>query len=141
MVAILAIIGAIAIPRMSASAANASDAALLNNWRKLQGAGELFAAEHMGLGIGLDLKGSVVTEKVLLQRLIYESTLDGTPARKGMYGPYLHSLPINHDNNLSTIRVDGAAAGAGTHGWRYDSATGVFSPDTEQSIKVLQVLH
>jgi nitrite reductase/ring-hydroxylating ferredoxin subunit len=38
-------------------------------------------------------------------------------------------MPANPFNNLDTVRVGGAAAGANTHGWRFDPASGQFQAD------------
>lgn len=45
------------------------------------------------------------------------------------YGPYILSIPVNPYNDLNTIRIDGAAAGANTEGWRFDTTTGNFQAD------------
>jgi len=139
-VAIIAVIGAIAIPRMSASAAGAGDAAMLKDWRELQTSGELFSAEHLGIGIGVDRSGSAVTSPAVLKRLLLETDIDGGTSGATIFGPYLHKMPTNRENSLNTLRVDGPDAGAGTHGWRLDSASGVFSPDTDDGIVIIKTL-
>jgi type II secretory pathway pseudopilin PulG len=45
------------------------------------------------------------------------------------YGPYIDDIPVNPFNNLSTVRFDGASAGTGTAGWRFDTKTGRFQAD------------
>lgn len=139
-VAIIAIIGAIAIPRMSTSAGNASDAAMLKDWRELQTAGELFSAEHAGLGIGLDSAGDPIDNAALRRRLLDQTNITGGTGGATPFGPYLDKFPYNRENNLSTIRINGPDAGAGTHGWRLDSASGVFAPDTADGIDVIKNL-
>jgi hypothetical protein len=47
----------------------------------------------------------------------------------GPFGPYVQKIPTNSFNGLATIREDGAAAGANTEGWRFDTATGAFHAD------------
>lgn len=44
-------------------------------------------------------------------------------------GPYLSRFPVNPFNQRSSIRINGAAAGANSHGWRYDSGTGKLESD------------
>jgi len=62
--------------------------------------------------------------------LLKKSDLDGTVNDStGIYGPYIDSIPVNRINGLPTVRMDGAAAGANTHGWRYDTATGTIEAD------------
>jgi hypothetical protein len=46
-----------------------------------------------------------------------------------MFGPYLRAWPENPVNGRRSIRIDGAPAGANTHGWRVDSATGRIESD------------
>jgi type II secretory pathway pseudopilin PulG len=43
--------------------------------------------------------------------------------------PRLERMPVNPFNRLATVRVGEAPAGAGTHGWRFDPATGDFRTD------------
>ena len=45
------------------------------------------------------------------------------------YGPYMNKVPENPFNDLATVREDGVAAGANTHGWRFDTTTGEFQAD------------
>ena len=92
----------------------------------LQRAVDLYETEHEGVlpHVGA---GSM---KVFYFRLIKKSDLDGTVNDStGIYGPYINGIPTNRHNGLQTIRIDGAAAGANTHGWHYDSNTGQISPD------------
>ncbi len=139
-VVIIGIISAIAIPRLSQSSDGAFAAAMLKDWRELQSAAERFSAEHAGLGIGKTSVGGVDTAGDVVLRLTDFSDLDGDPNASGMYGPYLDRFPKNRENGLNTLRVDGADPGAGTHGWRLDSATGVFVPDTEDGIIIIHNL-
>lgn len=125
-VVIIGIIGAIAIPRMSSSAENAAVSAVIADRATLQRALDLYEVEHEGsmahVGAG--------TAKVFYFRLLKKSDLDGTVNDStGIYGPYIDSIPVNRINGLPTVRMDGAAAGANTHGWRYDTATGTIEAD------------
>lgn len=125
-VVIIGIIGAIAVPRMSSSAENAARAAVIADAAVLQRAIDLYETEHGGVlphvGAG--------TAKVFYFRLLKTSDYDGTVnISTGIYGPYINGIPTNRHNGLATIRQDGVAAGANTHGWRYDSATGTIEPD------------
>ena len=49
--------------------------------------------------------------------------------KTGRCGPYVRKIPTNPFNDLNTVRFDGEPAGAGTAGWRLDTATGVFLAD------------
>ena len=124
-VVIIGIIGAIAVPRMSSSADNAAKNAVIGDKSALQRAIDLYTVEHEGV---LPHVGAA-NRKTLFLRLLQTSDLDGTLNASGIYGPYLNGLPSNKINGLNDWRMDGAAAGANTHGWRYDSVTGVVEPD------------
>ena len=54
---------------------------------------------------------------------------DGTGGVGTEFGPYFLRMPTNPFNDLDTVRVGNAAAGANTHGWRFDPATGEFQAD------------
>lgn len=45
-------------------------------------------------------------------------------------GPYIYQIPSNPFNDKNTIRLNGRAAGANTHGWRFDTLKGVFESDS-----------
>jgi len=125
-VVIIGIISAIAIPRMSSAADNAAKNAVIGNQSILQRAIDLYTVEHEGV---LPSAGSPVM-KVYYFRLIKKTDLNGTVNdATGIYGPYINGIPANTINGLATIRLDGAAAGANTHGWRYDTTTGRIEPD------------
>ncbi len=125
-VVIIGIIGAIAIPRMSSAAENSAKNAVIADQSALQRALDLYEVEHQGVMAHV----GAADAKTMYFRLIKHSDLDGTvndPA--GIYGPYINGIPANKINGLATIRLAGAAAGANTHGWRYDTTTGRIEPD------------
>lgn len=125
-VVIIGIIGAIAIPRMSNSAENAAKNAVVGDQAILQRALDLYEVEHEGVMAHVGA-GSL---KTFYFRLIKKTDLDGTvndPA--GIYGPYINGIPANKINGLATVRRGAPDAGANTHGWRYDIATGRVEPD------------
>ncbi|MGJ8637376.1 MAG: prepilin-type N-terminal cleavage/methylation domain-containing protein [Phycisphaerales bacterium] len=124
-VVIIGIIGAIAIPRISSASENAAKNAVIADTRALQHAVDLYTTEHEGV---LPHVGAA-SAKVFYFRLIQTTDLDGTPNASGIYGPYIEGIPTNRYNGLITVRRDGAAAGANTHGWRYDTASGLVEPD------------
>ncbi len=124
-VVIIGIIGAIAIPRMSSSAENAARNAVIGDQATLQRALDLYEVEHEGVMAHVGAAGI----EMFYFRLIKKTNLDGTVSDTGIYGPYLNGIPANKINGLATIRQDGAAAGANTHGWRYDTGTGQIEPD------------
>ena len=58
-----------------------------------------------------------------------DTVADGAAAADAIYGPYMQHVPTNPFNDLNTIRVDGAAAGADTDAWRFDTTTGAIQAD------------
>jgi len=125
-VVIISIIAAIAIPRMSSAAENAAKNAVVGDQATLQRALDLYEVEHEGVmahvGAG--------TRVVFYKRLVKKTDIDGTVNNaSGIYGPYINGIPTNKINGLNTVRFDGAAAGANTAGWRYDTTTGRIEPD------------
>jgi len=135
-VVIIGIIGAIAIPRMSSSAENAAVNAVIADRSTLQRAVDLYEIEHEGVMAHT----GAANIKVFYFRLLKHSDLDGTVNDPtGIYGPYINSIPTNLHNGIPTIRIDGAAAGANTHGWRYDSVSGLIEPDHTTGLRTFKV--
>lgn len=128
-VVIAGIIAAIAVPRVTGYAGRARERRVVADQSTLQKSSELFAAEHGGITLAAKPGGGNVTVGTLTRRLVETSLDNGTPDADGIFGPYLRAIPENALNGLATVRMDGAAAGAGTHGWRYDSALNVFHSD------------
>lgn len=125
-VVIIAILAAIAVPRMSSSAENAAQGAMIGSRNSLQKAVDLYTIEHQG---SLPHEGAG-TVKAFYFRLIKHTDLDGTVNdATGIYGPYINGIPVNPVNGKADIRIGGPAAGADTHGWRYDTASGAIEPD------------
>ena len=125
-VIIIGIIAAIAVPRMSSAADNASQRAVIGSQSALQKAVDLYSVEHEGV---LPHVGAA-DAKTFYFRLLKRSDLDGSiNDATGIYGPYINGIPVNPINGKNDIRRGGVAAGAGTHGWRYDTTSGQIEPD------------
>lgn len=125
-VVIIGIIAAIAVPRMSSAADNAATKSVIGSQSALQKAVDLYTVEHEGV---LPHVGAA-DAKTFYFRLLRTSDLDGTiNLSTGIYGPYINGIPVNPINGKNAIRRGGAAAGADTHGWRYDTASGQIEPD------------
>jgi general secretion pathway protein G len=125
-VVIIGILSAIAVPRMSASAENAAASAVIASRDALQRAVDLYTIEHEG-ALPHESAGTI---KTFYFRLLKTTDLDGTVNdASGIYGPYINGIPMNPINAKADIRIGGAAAGANTHGWRYDTASGEIQPD------------
>lgn len=123
-VVIIAIIGAIAVPRFGSTAENAAVNAVVGDQNSLQKAIDLYTIEHLGSD-----PHNGADQETLYLRLLANSDLDGTVNASGIYGPYISEIPTNKVNGLATIRINGAAAGANTHGWRYDTTSHQILPD------------
>lgn len=137
-IVILGIIAAIAVPRMSAAATNTVVSAATANVAVLERAIALYAAEHNDRTPAHETTGDINNdEATFAKRLVQTSNAIGDTGSKLMYGPYLRELPHNPVNGRRRIRIDGAPAGANTHGWRFDSVTRIIEPDDAYVVLVL----
>lgn len=129
-IAIIGIIAGIAVPRMSRASVTARENALVSNLSLLQSAIDRYTAEHGGLSPGHDSAGSVNSSGTrFATRITGRSDDAGAEQPEGVYGPYLRSIPRNPYNGLRTVRIGGVAAGANTHGWRYNPGTQTILSD------------
>lgn len=134
-VVIIGIIGSIAIPRMSDFVTRSENNRLIMDLARMQSALDRYEAEH-----GAPASDGGVGAAMVRSRLINRSDEDGSINASGRFGPYLRALPKNSINQLATMRVNGAAAGANTHGWRLHTATGLIQSDhTRGDIKRTKV--
>lgn len=134
-IVIIAIIGTNAMPRVSAAAGRAAYHAVVHDESALQRAIDRYIDEHWG---SMPHHGAA-DHAELVMRLVSCTDDRGNPNAQGYCGPYLMTIPTNKINGLATIRIDGAAEGAGTHGWRYDSASGRIAADHSSATGYTQV--
>jgi len=135
---IIGIIGAIAVPRLSSAGENARAAALLADTIRIQKAIDIYIEEHAGLSPAQFPSGSVDTRgAVFIQRLTTRTDINGLMSPSEIYGPYIQSMPVNPVNKLKTVRINGAAAGAGTSGWHYNVAANEFLPDDADGVQTM----
>jgi competence protein ComGC len=90
-------------------------------------------------GVGPRSRPSILASDLLMVRSrieCYKLHHNGQlPASKGedlesfLCKTALQRLPLNPFNDLRTVRVDGAVAGANIGGWRFDTLTGAFQAD------------
>ncbi len=129
-VVIIGTIASIAVPRLLSASERSTDAAVLADRTTLQRAIDLYIAEHAERCPATQPGGAVSTDAAAFEhRLTGKTQISGLVDASGGYGPYLRELPVNPRNGLATVRINGAAPGANTHGWRYDSAAHEIQPD------------
>jgi general secretion pathway protein G len=135
-VVIIAIIGAIAIPKMSRGAAGANDSAVIQDLSVIRSAIDLYQTEHGGV------LPSNATAAAFTNALTKFSDINGTTSATQtttcIYGPYLKTiptLPVGTNKGLNTFTITGPA-GTGTFGWYYDGTTVyVNDPGTDVDVK------
>jgi prepilin-type N-terminal cleavage/methylation domain-containing protein len=128
-VVIIGIVAAIAIPRVSSAAGRSRGAALRADLRLLTGAVDHYAAEHAGRTPGHEPGGGLNTDGDLFAKRLTMKTNEAGTVTADIYGPYLRAIPANPANGLASIRINGAAAGANTDGWRFDTTLREFTAD------------
>jgi prepilin-type N-terminal cleavage/methylation domain-containing protein len=136
-IVIIGIIAAIALPRMGNRAESAKVVRLLEDLNRYQEAIERYKIEHGGRSPAHDSTGALDASSAnFIARLTTPTDDDGALRAGGIFGPYLRAAPSNSVSKLSTVRIGGAAAGAGTHGWRYGPNTGLIEPDNLTTAEV-----
>ena len=128
-VVILGILAAIVIPQFTEASTEAKTSSLCTDLQTMRSQIELYKVQHND-----ELPGQQVGGATFLQAMTGYTLIDGTvQAAPGanVYGPYLQKIPMNSFNDLDTVREDGAAAGANTDGWRFDTTTGAFQADDD----------
>ena len=123
-VAIIGVLAAIAVPRMSRASVGAVDARLVADLAVMRSAIELYAAEH---------NGTFPTEAKFLEQMTTYTDIAGadnaTKTGAYIYGPYLKAIPklqIGAQKGLSAVADDTA----GTTAWTYDETTGNIVANT-----------
>lgn len=122
-VVLLGILAAVVVPHISGAGTESRTSALATNLRRVRTQIELYKLQH-----NEQLPAAAGDASAdFLRRMTTQTDADGDPGVD--FGPYLSALPVNCFNDLGTVRIDGAAAGANTNGWRFDTTTGLFQPD------------
>lgn len=125
-VVILGILAAIVIPQFTEASTEAKTSSLCTDLQTVRSQIELYKVQHNDLLPGAT--ASVTFEQALTQK----TDIDGALNASGAYGPYLQKIPTNQFNDFNTVRIDGAAAGANTEGWRFGTTgatEGFFQAD------------
>ena len=136
-VAILGILGALALPVYQGHATEAKVSATKTNLHAMRAQIELYKTQHGGVLPGYAF-GAGVTEGTLAEQFVGTSTVDGatssnkTPTDPFLYGPYLLKIPTNPFCDKSNIAYStdfAADAGVTNSGWLYNRTTGQICPN------------
>ena len=125
-VVILGILAAIVIPQFTEASTEAKTSSLCTDLQTMRSQIELYKIQHND-----DLPAAGVnTEADFISDLTAQTNIAGAAGTD--YGPYIQKVPTNQFNDLNTVRVENGAstAGAGSHGWVFNSDTGAFNADT-----------
>jgi general secretion pathway protein G len=119
-VVILGILAAIVIPQFTEASTEAKTSSLCTDLQTVRSQIELYKIQHNDQlpGAGTATWVEAMTGKTDIAGAV------GTD-----YGPYLQKIPTNQFNDLDTVRLGGAAAGANSDGWRFDATSGAFQAD------------
>lgn len=128
--ATMAVLAAIAVPRMSLAGERARAVQADANEAALQKAVDFYTAEHGDRSPAVNPDGSITKSGALfLRRLLLPTDDLGTLDPAGIFGPYLSMAPLNPITGTSTVRIDGPDFGKGAAGWRFDSESNTIRPD------------
>lgn len=121
---ILTVVGVSIAPRFTSAASDARTATLCERLQRVRRHIGVYQRQHANaLPVSADETGEDFARRI-------------TDAGEGLSGRDsdldLDRIPVNPYNQLDTVRVGGPEAGAGTHGWRFDPATGDFQADDRQ---------
>jgi general secretion pathway protein G len=120
------------IPQFTEASTEAKTSSLCTDLQSVRSQIELYKIQHNdnlpGVANGLHTGASGFVAALIGYTDIFGVTQ--AAAGPNVYGPYLQKVPMNQFVNLDTIRIDGAAPGAATHGWQFNTATGAFHADT-----------
>jgi len=122
-VVILGIIAIIVVPQFSGAGNETRTSALQTDLRRIRSQIELYKCQHN------DQLPAVTGETAVdfLRRMTTKTDVNGNAGND--FGPYFQTLPVNPFNDRLALRIDGAAAGSNTDGWRFDTTTGAFQAD------------
>jgi prepilin-type N-terminal cleavage/methylation domain-containing protein len=139
-VLILAILGAIILPKFSNASAIARASMLCDDLRVMRMQAMIYKAQHRDVPAAYPNGDptQAPTEQDYVLQMTKASNAAGQTADPGTpgfnYGPYLREIPANPVNGKSTVQIVGDAeafpvAGDNTHGWIYQPANLVLKAD------------
>jgi type II secretory pathway pseudopilin PulG len=122
-VVILALIAAVAIPRLTRGTQASMEAALARDVQILQKAIDLYAAEHNGA-----FPNSAMIAEQLTQYTDSRGVMSQSKSPPHTFGPYLRKVPpVPAGPNKGSSNIS-TAAGNGV-GWIYDPTEGTITPN------------
>ncbi|MEA3227105.1 MAG: prepilin-type N-terminal cleavage/methylation domain-containing protein [Planctomycetota bacterium] len=122
-VVLLGILAAVIVPQFSEAGTEARTSALATDLRRVRSQIEFYKFQH-----NEQLPAATgETSADFVTRMTTQTDADGNAGAD--FGPYMQLIPVNPCNDLTTVRIDGLAAGAGADGWRFDTSTGTFQAD------------
>jgi prepilin-type N-terminal cleavage/methylation domain-containing protein len=122
-IAILGLMAAIVMPKLSDARHYNKISALNDELRKMRAQIELYKFQHDGALPAF--KGEASTD--FWRRMTTGTDIKGSAGSD--FGPYSNTHLNNPINGKTSVRIDGPAAGANTDGWRFNSSTGTFQAD------------
>jgi general secretion pathway protein G len=133
-VVILGILAAIVIPQFTNASTEARESALVSDLQSVRSQIELYKIQHNNDMLPGAAGGA--TFNVCMESYTDKDGVEVAQGTAGALGKYMQKIPVNPFSTLDTVanpallvRVDGAAAGADTHHWRYSTTTGEFQAD------------
>jgi type II secretory pathway pseudopilin PulG len=121
-VVIIAVIGAIAIPRLSRGSSAAAESALRADLSAMHKAIEIYAAEHDG---SFPSVGAIAAQLTMFTDSA--GATSATASSTHVFGPYLRAIPPQpigtRKGNTGIAATDGP-----TIGWLYNAGTGSIRP-------------
>jgi prepilin-type N-terminal cleavage/methylation domain-containing protein len=144
-IVIIGIIAAIAVPRVSHSAAGAGDSAVRQNLKVLRSAIDRYAAEHHQMWPGMCEDGQGGGEKsadAFIRQLTQYSDDQGltsrTPSAEYKFGPYVREIPpapVGAHQGSRNVTIDSTASPPLVQevdaGWVYNPLTGEIIVNTD----------
>ena len=130
-VIILGILAAIVIPQFTEASNDARESALASDLQTLRSQLELYKVQHLERYPNIDEDGAADASAAnFISRVTGTTHQTGEINAAGAFGPYMQQFPTNpFVTGGNTLRVGGAAAGAGTHGWHWNVTTTQIKPD------------
>jgi general secretion pathway protein G len=122
-ISVLGILAAIIVPMYTNASQKTRDSAVKTDLQKVRTQIEVYRSQHNDQLPAFTGESSTDFER----RMTSKTDRDGFAGSD--YGPYLNKIPKNPYNGINTVRIDGAAAGANTDGWRFDTFSGIFQAD------------